>query len=78
MEHETLHPVAQICETIGRQKIADAVGVSLPAVSNAVGDKRFPARWYPVVRDLCIQNDLDCPESLFNFASPAGAVEGAA
>lgn len=59
--------VADICNRLGRAKLATAVGVGLTAVANAVAENRFPARWFFVVRALCDQAEIQCPETLFNF-----------
>lgn len=65
--------VSEICSKVGRGRIADALGVSKAAVSNAVADNKFPASWYPGVRDLCAEAKVNCPEGLFNWKSPASA-----
>lgn len=62
--------VDQICDAIGRRQIADAIGVRLTSVSNAVTDGQFPARWYDVVEGLCAAKGLDCPRRLFSFVRP--------
>lgn len=66
---EQTHPptVAAICDRIGRSEIAVAVGVGTTAVSNAAVENRFPARWFFVVRKLCSDRNIDCPEALFSF-----------
>ena len=35
----------------------------------------FPANWFPVIRDLCAENGIECPLYLFNFKSPVIAPE---
>lgn len=61
--------VAMICDTIGRKVVADRIGVGKTAVSNAVVEGIFPARWYREMRSLCAEHDLPCPDDLFNFVS---------
>ncbi|WP_139206524.1 hypothetical protein [Paracoccus homiensis] len=78
MDQKTCPSVADICEAIGRPVIASAVGVGLTAVSNAAVENRFPARWFFIIRSLCKEQGLDCPESLFSFAGIAKTSEGAA
>lgn len=62
--------VATICDALGRKTVAERLGVRPTAVSNAVTDGRFPARWFPVVRGMCEERGLDCPENAFNFKTP--------
>lgn len=69
-EHIT---VERICETLGRRTVAEAIGVRLTSVSNAIVDGRFPARWFDVVDRLCAQRELPCPRRLFTFVGAEGA-----
>lgn len=62
--------VADICKSIGRGKLAELLGVGSTAISNAVVEGRFPAKWYRVVHKLCVERGLDCPVALFNFVDP--------
>lgn len=59
--------VERICDAIGRRQIADAIGVRLTSVSNAVADGRFPARWYYVLNQLASDAGLQVPHHLFSF-----------
>lgn len=65
--------VSDICNVLGRAKLATALGVRLSAVSNAVVDGRFPAKWYRVVHEMCGEARIDCPVGLFNFVDPPSA-----
>ena len=67
--------VENICEALGRRTIADAIGVRLTSVSNAIVDGRFPARWFHLVDHLCAERGLPCPRRLFTFV---GADEASA
>lgn len=70
--------VSQVCDTVGRQNIAAAVGVKKAAVSCAVSDNRFPPAWFPSVRALCEKHKIECPEALFGFKSaPKGQKDAA-
>lgn len=60
-----------ICDTLGRANIADALGVGLTAVSNAAVSGKFPASWFPAVREMCDAAGVDCPEELFRFKARA-------
>lgn len=59
-----------ICDAIGRKAIADHIGASLTAVSNASTEGKFPARWYRGIRDLCVRAGVPCPDEAFNFIRP--------
>lgn len=67
MAQEHLTSTADICDIIGRATIAAKLNVRVTAVSNAVTDGRFPARWFLVITKLCEENGLNCPEELFTF-----------
>ncbi|MFD1481630.1 hypothetical protein [Paracoccus nototheniae] len=78
MDQHTPPTVSAICEVVGRQAIASAVGVGLTAVSNAASENRFPARWFYAVRALCAESGIQCPERLFSFAGIDNSSAGAA
>lgn len=59
--------VADICDAIGRGLIAATLEVRKSAVSNAVSENRFPSKWYLVIKALCAERSMDCPEDLFAF-----------
>jgi hypothetical protein len=77
MEQQTHSQITAetICDAIGRKVIAEKIGTSLSAVSNASVAKRFPARWYPGIRELCADAGISCPDEAFNFILPAQAGE---
>lgn len=56
-----------ICNALGRDVIAAHLDVSKQSISAASVSGKFPARWYPGIRDLCKSAQIDCPESAFNF-----------
>jgi hypothetical protein len=58
-------PSAQFADAIGRKEIADAVGVGLTAVSNAVVRQAFPASWFSACQRLAIQKKVPFPADLF-------------
>lgn len=61
--------VSSICDALGRREIAAAVGVKPAAVSNAVFQGRFPAKWFIVLSEMCASAAIDCPSELFAFTS---------
>lgn len=58
---------ADICDALGRKAMAVRLRVKSTAVSNAATDGRFPSRWLKIVRSMCEEIAIPCPESLFNF-----------
>lgn len=62
--------VSSICRTIGRKEMEARLGVSKAAIANAVAQGRFPARWYIVVREMCAESGIVCPDAAFSFAKP--------
>lgn len=60
--------VSIICDTLGRREIAAAVGIKPAAVSNAVFQGRFPAKWFIVVSQMCEAANVACPSEIFAFA----------
>ena len=60
----TTHTLA---DALGRKAMADALGVGLTAVSNAVVRGQFPASWFLVVRAMAETAGKDCPPALFGM-----------
>jgi hypothetical protein len=60
-------PAEQLAEALGRKRIADAVGVGLTAVSNAVVRGRFPSSWYVSCIQIASDKGLACPPDLFGM-----------
>lgn len=56
-----------IAESIGRVRLAEALGVGVTAVSNAVVAGKFPAAWYVCVNELCSKVEQECPPRLFGM-----------
>lgn len=55
-------------EALGVKRICECVGVGENAVYAAAAAGKFPARWYPHIRDLCKEEGIDYPDTLFNWA----------
>lgn len=74
------HPAADLADRVGRREIADAVGVGLTAVSNAVVRGSFPSSWFFAVKSICDSKDIECPPALFSMkrAGHSQNVDGAA
>lgn len=62
--------VSEICDKLGRRHLAERLGVGLTAVGNAAVAEIFPAKWYSVVKGMCLEAHIDCREDQFSFLSP--------
>lgn len=62
-----MQTVEHICDKVGRIKLKDRLGVSKSAVTNAIANDRFPARWVEVVRSECKSLGIECPDELFGI-----------
>jgi hypothetical protein len=60
-----------IAAQLGQRKIAVALDLGATAVNNALKRGKFPAAWYPIVREMCKAQGLKCPEDAFGFKHPA-------
>lgn len=61
---------SDICDVIGRQRLAALLGVTKAAITNAASEGTFPPRWYRVIKAECEAKGEDCPPELFRFAEP--------
>ena len=75
----------ELADAIGRKKIAEAFGVGMTAVSNAVVRERFPSSWFVQMSEFARQVDMPCPPELFGMklaalepSEPADRFRGAA
>lgn len=59
-----------LADAIGRKNIADAAGVGLTAVSNAVVRGSFPPSWFIAVSTLAIPLGVHCPPEIFSMVMP--------
>lgn len=59
--------VSEICDALGRREIAIRIGRGVTAVSNAASQGKFPAAWYVVLTEMCAEQGIDCPLTLFRF-----------
>ncbi len=68
----------QIANSIGQRRLSKLLGVTPTAVNNAIKrDNVFPAGWYPIVKEACEAENVECPMGAFRWRDPAGQ-EGAA
>ena len=58
---------SELADALGRKNIADALGVGLTAVSNAVVRGIFPSSWFLVMRELAENAGVSCPPGLFKM-----------
>lgn len=60
----------EFANALGRANIAEASGVGLTAVSNAVVRGWFPSSWFVAAKALADENGVDCPPELFGMKLP--------
>lgn len=58
---------SDLADALGRKTIADALGVGLTAVSNAVVRGWFPSSWFLAVKGIADAAGQDCPPELFRM-----------
>lgn len=62
---------SELANALGRKTIADALGVGLTAVSNAVVRGWFPSSWFLAVKSVADAAGQECPPELFRMRSHA-------
>ncbi|WPZ23130.1 hypothetical protein T7987_07835 [Sulfitobacter faviae] len=62
---------SEVCDKLGRKRMADSLGVGVTTISNAAVSGAFPAKWYVVMQEMCRAEGVECPDDLFNFIRPA-------
>lgn len=80
MDHNLPHKISakEVCDVLGRRAMAKRLGVGVTQISNASVEGQFPARWFAILRDMCAEAGIDCPEYLFTFIAPTAPQEDAA
>lgn len=58
---------SEFANALGRANIAEASGVGLTAVSNAVVREWFPSSWYLACKSLADIKGISCPPELFKM-----------
>lgn len=66
--------VAEILDILGRISVAAECDIGVTAISNACAANRFPAKWFLIIRQMCGDAGIDCPEGLFSFIPDRRAV----
>ena len=59
--------ITSIVDAVGSDAIEQALSVSSHSVRYARFTGKFPSSWFPKVRDLCAEHQIECPEDLFNW-----------
>lgn len=55
----------EFADAIGRKKMADALGLGVTSISNAVVRGKFPPSWTDTSRAIADDMGVDFPENLF-------------
>ena len=56
---------SDFARAIGRKEMAQALGVGVTAISNAVVAGSFPAAWFDALEALAKAKGQECPRDLF-------------
>lgn len=56
-----------ITNVIPNGVIETVLGVKARAIRAHRDSGKFPAGWYPVLKEICEAYELECPKYLFNF-----------
>lgn len=69
-----MNTAQHIIKTLTVRRIARALGVGGTAVYKYdTPEGKLPPGWFPVVRDLCAAEGIDCPMDAFAWKAPANA-----
>lgn len=60
--------VREFLESVGREEIISRFGFRAQDVSRAAREGLFPSGWFPFIRDLCVERDLEVPDHLFRWS----------
>lgn len=67
--------VHKITDELDCEELCKRLGVRPRMINKVRHDRIFPTRWYKVVRDMCADAGIDCPEDAFNWQLPAEPAE---
>lgn len=59
----------KILTALDREKIARLCGVKPRSIRTAMKNG-IPSSWFPIIRQLCEEAEIDCPEAAFNWKQP--------
>ena len=60
-----MEKTSQFARALGRKDMAQALGVGVTAISNAVVAGSFPAAWFDALEALAKEKGKECPRDLF-------------
>ena len=61
--------VSELFTLLGRAEITAKTGIGPQVLSRAAVANIMPCGWYPAMRDLCAEIDVECPERLFRWTT---------
>lgn len=64
---QSMDTVKEIVSHFKQARIAQAVGVKQPTVSQAVKFGLFPAAWYLAIKNLCAEEGVEISDSVFRM-----------
>ncbi|MEM6891856.1 MAG: hypothetical protein AAF636_27625 [Pseudomonadota bacterium] len=64
---DELETVDEVISLLGRQFMAEKIGVAETSISNARKRGVFPSSWFLIIRELLSAEGKKCSEALFSF-----------
>ena len=63
----SMKTVSEILSIIGRNDLANELGVGLTAISAASVSNKFPSAWYPIVMEMSARHGVTVSRDAFNW-----------
>lgn len=60
--------IREFLDGVGRDKIISRFGFRAQDVSRAARDGMFPSGWFPYIREICVEQNVDVPDHLFRWS----------
>lgn len=68
MNKKAIH---HITDTLGADRICEALGVTPHSIRGSRTSGHFPASWYGALLSMCIEAGIPCPMNAFNWKAAA-------
>lgn len=59
--------VTHIIDTLGSDRLQNALGVSRHSIKNARWEGVFPSAWFNMIEALCVDAGIECPRHAFRW-----------
>ncbi len=68
-----MNDINKLAKAIGVDRISTALRIGKATISTAVVSGKFPSAWYPTIKRLAFDADIDVSSTLFNWRRPEDA-----